>query len=128
LTRQLIASIAAAIAIVTGLAVVAYFLTPAIERDAVLIGVVEYTDSAVLTTDAAARMTWLNAGFRRMTGLNAQSALGRTPEHLLSREITDPEACTRIRRAGVGERGFRSGGTHRIRGGRGYSSRGGKTR
>jgi two-component system, sensor histidine kinase and response regulator len=99
LNRQLLTSLAFAIAIVSVIGIVSYFLIPAIKRDAVLIGVAEYTDSAVMTTDAEGCITWLNAGFRRMTGLDGKTALGRTPEQLLHREIVDPEACSRIRDA-----------------------------
>ena len=99
LRRQLLTSFAGAIAIVIVLAIVSYFLIPAIKRDAVLIGVAEYTDSSVMTTDADGRITWLNAGFRRMSGLGGAEVLGSTPEQLLGRESADPEACSRIRRA-----------------------------
>jgi PAS domain S-box-containing protein len=99
LRRQLLTSLAGAIAIVSILAIVSYFLIPAIKRDAVLIGVAEYTDSSVMTTDAEGRITWLNAGFTRMSGLESKTVLGFTPEQLLGREGADPEACSRMRRA-----------------------------
>lgn len=106
LNRQLLTSLAFAIAIVSVISIVSYFLIPAIKRDAVLIGVAEYTDSAVMTTDSEGCITWLNAGFTRMTGLDGKTALGRTPEQLLNREIVDPEACSRIRDARSAGKGW----------------------
>ena len=82
--------------VVAALARMQHALKARIERDAVLAAVADYADSAVMITDAAGRITWLNAGFTRMTGRSADGALGRTPEDLLDRRAADPAACARI--------------------------------
>jgi PAS domain S-box-containing protein len=78
------------------------------ERDAVLAAVADYSDSAVLITDAAGLITWLNAGFTRMTGVTAANAIGRTVEDVLGRRRVDAKACDELieaRAAGKAWRG-----------------------
>ena len=82
--------------VVAALARMQHALKARIERDAVLAAVADYADSAVMITDGEGRITWLNAGFTRMTGRSPDGALGRTPEDLLDRRSADPAACARI--------------------------------
>ncbi len=46
--------------------------------------VVQYTNNAVAVYDADSRVTWVNAGFTRLTGYSEAEALGKTPGELLS--------------------------------------------
>jgi PAS domain S-box-containing protein len=93
--------------VVAALARMQHALKARIERDAVLAAVADYADSAVMITDAEGRITWLNAGFTRMTGRSPDGALGRTPEHLLDRRAADPAACARIEAARAQGLGWR---------------------
>jgi PAS domain S-box-containing protein len=53
--------------------------------------VVQTTDNAVLITDPQLRITWVNAGFTRMSGYTLQEAHGHTPAALLGSDKTPPE-------------------------------------
>jgi PAS domain S-box-containing protein len=57
------------------------------------------TSNAVVITDAQRRITWVNAGFERLTGYGAQEALGRSPGELLQFEGTDPWTIQQMRLA-----------------------------
>ncbi|OYT92899.1 MAG: hypothetical protein CFE43_06390 [Burkholderiales bacterium PBB3] len=46
--------------------------------------VVQHTSNAVVISDAQSRITWVNAGFCRLTGYSLEEALGKTPGELLS--------------------------------------------
>jgi len=59
--------------------------------------VVRHTSNAVVITDTARRITWVNAGFERITGYSAAEALGRSPGQLLQTESTDPATIARLR-------------------------------
>jgi len=51
------------------------------------------TSNAVIITDARRRITWVNAGFERITGYSAAEAQGRGPGELLQCDATDPARC-----------------------------------
>jgi PAS domain S-box-containing protein len=61
--------------------------------------VAQQTSNAVIITDTQRRMTWVNAGFERITGYSAAEALGRNPAELLQFDQTDPQTILRIRKA-----------------------------
>ena len=46
--------------------------------------VVRHTGNAVVISDAQSRITWVNAGFSRLTGYSLEEALGKTADELLS--------------------------------------------
>ncbi len=54
---------------------------------------------AVIVTDAARRITWVNEAFVQITGFTAAEALGRTPGELLQFDGTDPDTILRMRAA-----------------------------
>ena len=68
-------------------------MTADLER---LAQVVKHTDNAVLITDPALRITWVNEGFTRVTGYLPQEARGRTPGELLGSGKADPEVLQRL--------------------------------
>ena len=47
------------------------------------------TDNAVVLTDAAGKVVWVNAGFTRLTGYTLEETLGKTPGSLLQGADTD---------------------------------------
>ena len=58
--------------------------------------VVKHTDNAVMITDAAMRITWVNEGFTRITGYAQEEATGRTPGELLGSGKADPQVLQRL--------------------------------
>ena len=57
------------------------------------------TSNAVIITDLARRITWVNEGFERLTGYGLDEVRGRSPGGLLQCEQTDPVALARLRTA-----------------------------
>jgi PAS domain S-box-containing protein len=57
------------------------------------------TSKAVVITDAQRRITWVNAGFERLTGYSAEEAIGQSPGALLQFSGTDPLAIRQMRQA-----------------------------
>ena len=53
--------------------------------------VVQHTNNAVMISDAQSRITWVNAGFSRLTGYSHEDAFGKTPGELLSSGKAAPE-------------------------------------
>ena len=62
-------------------------MTTELER---LAQVARYTSNAVLITDRATRITWINEGFTRISGYSLDDALGKTPGELLGSGMADP--------------------------------------
>jgi len=54
--------------------------------------VVQHTNNAVSIADAQGRITWVNAGFTRLTGYTLEDARGKTPGELLGSGNADPVA------------------------------------
>jgi PAS domain S-box-containing protein len=78
------------------------------------------TANAVVVTDAARRITWVNDGFVRLTGWTLEEARGQSPGALLQTAETDPSVVTAMRVAlDRGER-FRGELLNRSRDGRDY--------
>jgi PAS domain S-box-containing protein len=57
------------------------------------------TDNAVIITDPAGHIEWVNEGFTRITGYTLQDAVGHKPGKLLQGPDTDPKGITAIREA-----------------------------
>lgn len=55
--------------------------------------------SAVLFTDLAGRITWVNHGFCRISGYSFEEVIGRKPGDFLQGAQTDPESIRRMRLA-----------------------------
>ena len=68
--------------------------------------VAEYTDNAVVITDASCRILWTNDGFTRTTGYRLDEVIGRVPGSFLQGEDTDPETVIEMRRALKEQKGF----------------------
>ena len=64
--------------------------------------VAERTSNAVVITDAARYITWVNDGFTRLTGYSFDEAIGRSPGELLQSENTD-QATVRALHAALNE-------------------------
>lgn len=61
------------------------------------------TDNAVVLTDTARRIEWVNEGFTRITGYTLEEVRGRVPGHFLQGPETDPGTVQMIReRLGAG--------------------------
>ncbi len=103
----------AAAATVATLLLILLLLEPAIrrlqrERDlldamaserARLAAVAERTDNAVIITDTAGKIEWVNDGFVRLTGYSSAEALEQNPADLLCGPETDPQSRFRLRQA-----------------------------
>lgn len=82
--------------------------------------VARLTTNAVIITNVARRITWVNAGFERVTGYSAAEALGRSPGELLQCGETDPQVIERMRAALNAGEGFKGQLINRHRDGRLY--------
>ncbi|MDM7942899.1 MAG: response regulator [Hydrogenophaga sp.] len=69
-------------------------MTINLERLAV---VARRTSNAVVITDTARRITWVNDGFERITGYTMAEVMGRRPGELVQFEGTDVQELARIR-------------------------------
>ena len=65
------------------------------------------TDNAVIVTDAAGRIEWVNEGFTRMTGWRSEEVIGRQPGDFLRCPEADPGADTFMNQCLQQQRGFR---------------------
>lgn len=78
------------------------------------------TDNAVILTDVAGRIEWVNDGFVRMTGYSLADVAGRAPGDLLQGPETDPETVRFMaKRLAEGE-GYNVELVNYARGGRRY--------
>ncbi len=57
------------------------------------------TDNAVIITDPAGLIEWVNEGFTRITGYTLEDAVGRKPGQLLQGRDTDPQGIAAMRQA-----------------------------
>jgi PAS domain S-box-containing protein len=53
--------------------------------------VAKHTDNAVIITDKAGLIEWVNEGFSRMTGYSLEEVVGQKPGELLQGPLTEPE-------------------------------------
>ena len=74
----------------------AHSMTSDLERLAI---VVRKTSNAVVITDRQRLITWVNAGFERISGFTAAEALGRSPGQLLQCASTSADTVARMRSA-----------------------------
>ena len=72
--------------------------------------VADRTDNAVIITDAAGRIEWVNDGFTRLTEYRLDEALGRKPGSFLQGPETDPGAVRQIRERLAAGEGFKAEG------------------
>ncbi len=68
--------------------------------------VAQHTSNAVVITDRAGQVAWVNAGFTRITGYSVDEALGHKPGSLLQGQGTAPAAIARMKAAMRAGRGF----------------------
>ncbi|WP_322513265.1 PAS domain S-box protein, partial [Chloroflexus sp.] len=61
--------------------------------------VARYTDNAVIITDRAGRIEWVNEGFTRISGYTLDEVRGRKPGEFLQGPATDPETVAALSRA-----------------------------
>ncbi len=78
------------------------------------------TDNAVVVTDAIGRIEWVNEGFTRMTGWQANEVIGRTPGSLLQGPDTDPVTVAYMRKCLRDKKSFRTEVLNYHRSGRKY--------
>ncbi len=69
--------------------------------------VAENTTNAVVISDTAGRIEWVNAGFTRITGYVLDEVRGRKPGTFLQAADADPETVKRMRTALAANSGFR---------------------
>jgi PAS domain S-box-containing protein len=79
--------------------------------------VAQRTSTAVVITDAAGRITWVNDAFTRLTGWRLDEALGQSPGALLQSPDTDPATVQALRAALREERSIRTTILNRTRAG-----------
>jgi PAS domain S-box-containing protein len=58
--------------------------------------VVQHTNNAVTIADAHMRITWVNAGFTRLTGYTPEEAIGKSPGALLGSGKADPAVIEKL--------------------------------
>ncbi|OYW31570.1 MAG: hypothetical protein B7Z47_00615, partial [Chthoniobacter sp. 12-60-6] len=80
------------------------------------------TDNAVIVTDAAGRIEWVNEGFTRMTGWLLNEVLGKQPGDFLRCPEADPGADNFMNQCLQQQRGFRVEMLNYHRSGRKYWS------
>ncbi|MFN3610720.1 PAS domain S-box protein [Tepidimonas sp.] len=102
------------IALLAGWATMAVFRLRRAERDRLqalesdvnrLSLVARHTHNAIIFTDRAGRITWVNAACEELTGYTREELLGQIPARLLQSPATDPQAVAVLRdamRRGVG--------------------------
>ena len=78
------------------------------------------TDNAVVITDPAGHVEWVNDGFTRVTGYTLAEVAGRKPGGLLQGPETDPETVAMIRGKLAAGEGFRTEIKNYAKNGRGY--------
>ncbi len=76
--------------------------------------------NGMVRTDAARRITWVNAGFEKISGYTLDELVGRTPGEVLQFEETDSETVSRLRTALSRGEGFRGRILNRSKSGRVY--------
>ena len=71
--------------------------TRAVAPDAEILALVaSRTDNAVILTDPAGLIVWVNDGFERITGYSIEQSLGRRPGELLQGHETDAQTVRRM--------------------------------
>ncbi|MCC5824321.1 MAG: PAS domain-containing protein [Phycisphaerales bacterium] len=78
------------------------------------------TDNAVIITDPAGRIEWVNEGFTRVSGYELPAVLGRTPGSVLQGPGTDPSTVEQMRSCLRRGEGFKTEILNYARDGREY--------
>ena len=65
------------------------------------------TNNAVVITDAAGRVEWINEGFERITGFAFDEVKGRKPGEILQGPLTDPATVAEMRAGLAARTGFK---------------------
>lgn len=73
---------------------------------AMLSEVARQTDNGVIITDDQGFITWINAGFERITGYNLAQVLNKKPGNFLQGARTDPKTVEHIRQRLAEQKGF----------------------
>ncbi len=79
---------------------------PAVDPQALAV-FAELTDNAVVMTDPAGAVEWVNAGFTKITGYTLADVIGRQQSELLHGAETDPAIVDRMRTAIAAGQSFR---------------------
>ncbi|RAW01007.1 PAS domain S-box protein [Pseudochryseolinea flava] len=66
------------------------------------------TNNAVTLTDRDGKITWVNAGFERVTGYTMEEVLGKKPGEFLQGAETNPQTVAYMRASLKNEKGFRT--------------------
>ena len=82
--------------------------------------IAERTTNAVVMTDAAKRIIWVNDGFTRISGYTLDDVIGRSPGEILQFEKTDRETIQKMRAALMAGQPFRGEILNRGKDGREY--------
>ena len=82
--------------------------------------VAQATSNAVVFTDVNRKITWVNAGFTRVTGYTAAEAIGQSPGALLQCDRTSPDTIRAIREALNAQQGFHGEILNQTKDGREY--------
>jgi PAS domain S-box-containing protein len=69
--------------------------------------VAEHTDNAVIITDAAGRIEWVNAAYSRLSGYTLEESIGRTPRDILTGPETDVRTLAEMQAAVAAGQGFK---------------------
>jgi PAS domain S-box-containing protein len=88
-----------------------------------LADVARRTANAVIVTDAAGAIEWVNEGFTRLTGYTLDDVRGQRPGALLQGADTDPAEVARVRAALRAERAVTAVLVNYAKGGRAYPVR-----
>ncbi|GIW74494.1 MAG: hypothetical protein KatS3mg103_1016 [Phycisphaerales bacterium] len=95
-------------------------LREAQRRSADLAEFARRSTNAMIRTDAARRILWVNEGFTRITGYRLEEVVGKTPGSVLQFEGTDPRTVASMREALDAGRPFRGRILNRGKDGREY--------
>ncbi|MGE0351038.1 response regulator [Hydrogenophaga sp.] len=85
-----------------------------------LAAVARRTSNAVVITDRKLLITWVNAGFERLSGYTTEEVLGRTPDSVLKSTTSDPADIERLKQSLREGAHFKGEMRHRAKDGREY--------
>lgn len=81
-------------------------LRVSLKNNTLLAKVAEETVNAVIITDPAGKISWVNKGFTRISGFELDEVSGLTPGSILQGKETDKESVAQIRNSLQNEQGF----------------------
>ncbi|WP_404309859.1 two-component system sensor histidine kinase NtrB [Neorhodopirellula lusitana] len=68
--------------------------------------VAKHTSNSVVITDSESKIEWVNDGFRRMTGYQADEVIGRVPGQFLQGPDTDEQTVTHMQKSLSESKGY----------------------